>query len=319
LDAAPGIAVTEQPISLDKAWELARSLEVCAVVHIPAQVTKDVGRGRAGTIFAYYDASHPTAGQAALRDIQGSVQALGGRVLAGEIGRARGVQSLRPPPIASQASILFNSVRSYESYLLGLLFPALLHFAMCLSVAAALGRELRDGTAGNWLATCGNRVLPAVAGKVAPYLAAFLLLGMGSLIWLTRLRGDGVRGSVVMLLLGQALMYSAYASIALLLVGATKIMSTALSVVSLYAGTSLAFSGTTFSVKGATLFARFWNLALPFTAYVKLQAQQLYAGAPWTMSLVHALTLLGFIVVPGLVGLRLYGRAARDPAAWGLR
>ena len=103
------------------------------------------------------------------------------------------------------------------------------------------------------------------------------------------------------------------------LVGATRNMGTSLSLTGLYAGTSLAFSGATFPVQGAPLFAQVWSQLLPFTAYLKLQAQQLDLGAAWTASLSLLGTLLLFVLVAGGAGLRLYARGARDPASWGQR
>ena len=96
-------------------------------------------------------------------------------------------------------------------------------------------------------------------------------------------------------------------------------MGTSLSLTGLYAGTSLAFSGATFPVQGAPLFAQVWSQLLPFTAYLKLQAQQLDLGAAWTASLSLLGTLLLFVLVAGGAGLRLYARGARDPASWGQR
>ena len=70
---------------------------------------------------------------------------------------------------------------------------------------------------------------------------------------------------------------------------------------------------------GAPLFAQVWSQLLPFTAYLKLQAQQLDLGAAWTASLSLLGTLLLFVLVAGGAGLRLYARGARDPASWGQR
>lgn len=319
LDAAPAITVAAQPSSLSSAWSQARSLEVYAVVYIPRDVSREVARAGQGTLFGYYNASYPTAGPTAVRDVSSVVQAFGSRVAWSEVALNRGPRVLRAPPIAAQSTMLFNSARSYEYYLLALLLPALLHLALCLSVVGALGRELRDGTAAAWLQSSRDALLPAVAGKVSPYVLLFTAQGCASLLWLTVLRGNEVHGSASMLVLGQALLYVAYASIALLLVGATKNMGTALSLTSLYAGTSLAFSGATFPIGGASLFTRIWSLLLPFTAYIKLQAEQMQIASPWTTSLRHVLVLLLFVAIPGALGLRLYGSAARNPATWGRR
>jgi ABC-2 type transport system permease protein len=85
----------------------------------------------------------------------------------------------------------------------------MLSLVLALAVAGSLGREIRDGTLPAWL---GRTPWPAIAGKVAPYILLFSLygaLGIGYPAWL---RGDGVAGSVLLLLLAQPLFYLATAA-----------------------------------------------------------------------------------------------------------
>lgn len=319
LDAAPGLRVVSRPTGLPQAWSEVRATRAFAVAYVPAGTEREILRGGSAVVFAHYNASHQTAGQAAVRGIGEAVQAAGGRIARHEVALVRGPEAVRAPTLQVQATVLANAARSYEHFLLGLLFPALLHLVACLTMVSALGRELRDGSAGAWLRESGDRLLPAVAGKLAPYLLLFTAYGVASLVWLAAIRGGGVAGSAPMLVAAQAAMYLAYGGIALLLVGATRNMGTALSLTGLYAGTSLAFSGATFPIQGAPLFAQIWSHLLPFTPYLKLQAQQLDRGAAWTVSLPLLGILLLFVLVAGGAGLRLYGRSARDPAAWGQR
>lgn len=318
IDAAPGLQVAARPADMQQAWAAVRAAEVYAVVHVPEGSGREILRGGSAVVFAYYNASHQTAGQAAERGIGDAVQAAGGCFVRADVARIRGPDAVRAPPLRVQATVLANAARSYEQFLLGLLFPALLYLAACLAMVSALGRELRDGTAGEWLQSCGDRLLPAVAGKLAPYLLLFTVHGTGSLVWLAAIRG-GVAGSAALLLAAQAGLYLASAGIALLLVGATRNLGVALSVTGLYAGTALAFSGATFPMQGAPLFAQAWSRLLPLTAYLRLQVQQLELGADWTASLPTVGGLLLFMLVAGGIGLVLYGRGARDSAAWGQR
>lgn len=318
LRAAPAVHVTAQPTSLGDAWALARTLDVYAVVYIPSGASRDISQGTSATVFAYYNASYRSAGQAAVGEIGSAVQAFGGQISMVDAARMRdGRRSARPAAVVTQTTMLFNPMRSYEYYLLSLIFPAVLHFALTLSVVGALGRELRDSSASAWLSASDDALLPAVAGKLFPYLVLFLAQGIASLAWLASIPANGVSGSVTLLVAAQALMYMAYAASALLFVGLTRNMATALSLTAVYAGTSLAFSGAAFPVQEASTFVRVYNLLLPYTSYLKLQVQQLSMGAPWSASIVHVAALVGFVIVPGAIGLRLFGRAARDPSAWG--
>jgi ABC-2 type transport system permease protein len=314
LDASPGVSVASQPSSLAEAQSQLRRLDVFAVVLVPRDATRQALRGEQGTVFAYYNATYLTTGQSAVRDIVEAVSAWNARLLGERIGKQVGPATLRAPPIAVQSDILHNPARSYELFLLPLLFPAILSLGLALAVAASLGREVRDGRLRVWL---GDTPWSAIAGKVVPYVLLFTIYGALGVLYLALLRGDGVAGSMLLLMLGQPVFYLACAAVALLFVGLTRDMGTSLSAIGLSIGTALAFSGATFPVVDAPLFTRVWNLLLPLTAYVKLQTQQQFVGAPWSVSLWPLGTLLLMVVVAGGIGGWRLIAAARsaDPAA----
>ena len=313
LDASPGVTIASQPSTLAEAQSQLRRLEVFAVVLVPRDATRQALRGEQGTVFAYYNATYLTTGQSAVRDIVEAVSAWNARLLGERIGKQVGPATLRAPPIAVQSDILHNPARSYELFLLPLLFPAILSLGLALAVAASLGREVRDGHLRDWL---GDTPWSAIAGKVVPYVLLFSMYGALGVLYLALLRGDGIAGSALLLMLGQPVFYLACAAVALLFVGLTRDMGTSLSAIGLSIGTALAFSGATFPVVDAPLFTRVWNLLLPLTAYVKLQTQQQFVGAPWSVSLwpLGTLLLMG-VVAGGIGGWRLIAAArSADPA-----
>ncbi|WP_411850364.1 ABC transporter permease [Stenotrophomonas sp. LGBM10] len=314
LDASPGVAVATQPATLAQAQTQLRRLEVFAVVLVPRDATRQALRGGEGTVLAYYNASYLTTGQSAARDITDAVGAWNARLLKERIGLQVGPAKLRAAPIRVQSEILYNPARSYELFLLPLIFPAILSLVLALAAASSVGREVRDGTLAAWL---GDAPWAALAGKLMPYVLLFALYGAAGVLYLAYLRGDGVAGSLLLLLMAQPLFYLACAAYAVLFVGLTRDMGTALSVVGLSLGTALAFSGATFPVIDAPLFTRVWNLLLPLTAYVKLQTQQQFVGAPGGVSLWPLATLVLMIVVAGGIGgWRLIVAArARPPVA----
>lgn len=310
LDASPGVRVASQPSSLADAQSQIRRLEVFAVVLVPRDATRNALRGRQGTVFAYYNATYLTTGQSAVRDIVEAVSAWNARLLGERIAKQAGPATLRAPPIAVQSDILHNPARSYELFLLPLLFPAVLSLGLALAVAASLGREVRDGHLRDWL---GAAPWAAIAGKIAPYVALFSLYGALGVLYLALLRGDGIAGSALLLMLAQPLFYLACTAVALLFVGLTRDMGTSLSAIGLSIGTALAFSGATFPVVDAPLFTRIWNVLLPLTAYVKVQTQQQFVGAPWSVSLWPLGTLLLMVLVAGGIGGWRLIAAARSP------
>lgn len=317
LDAAPGIRVAAQPTDLRHAWSLARRLDVYAVVYVPANASRDGARTGSATILSYYNASHRVAAQTAIGDVNEVVQAVSRQVATTYVAQSRSLPGVRQAPVVAQTTVLFNSARSYETFLLSLVLPAVILFGLALAVTSAFARELRDRSVVAWLESSGGALVPAAIGKALPYVALFLVQGVVSMLWIALVKGVGVRGSVVLLVVAQLLMCMAYAAIGLMVAGGVRNMATALSIISLYAGTALAYSGRTFPVNDASLFVRVWNLLLPYTSYVKLQTQQLDMGAPASVSFGHVAALVAFIAIPGAIGVQLYRRAARDPSSWG--
>lgn len=317
LSAAPGIEVIARPTELEAAWSLLRRLEVYAVVHVPADMHRELARGETATVFGYYNGAYQTPGQIAYRDIQAATQQLGAQLLLTESAIAAGPASVRAPPVKAQRILLFNPQGSYEQYLGLLLHGAVLHLLLCLCAISALGRELRDGSAGDWLSACQGPALWAVLGKLAPYVLLFTLWGMLSLYFVRELRGPGIAGSVLLLAAAQLALYCAYAAIGLLFVAVTRNMTMSLSLAGFYAGASLAFANVIFPVETGSWFTRGWSALLPYTHYSVIQQQQVYFGAPWHDAFAPLGTLTLFVLIGGGVGAWQYARAAADPASWG--
>ncbi|WP_303748935.1 ABC transporter permease [Stenotrophomonas pigmentata] len=309
LDDSAGVRVASAPTTLQEAQAQLRALEVFAIVLLPRDMSRRALRGEAAPLYAFYNATYMATGQSAGRDIADAVSAYNARMLKEQMALQVGPAKLRGAPVTVQATVLYNPARSYELFLLPLIFPAMLSLLAALAAGAAFGREQRDGLLASWLR---QRPWAAMAGKLFPYVALFSLYGALGVMYVAYVRGDGVAGSVGLMLLAQPLFYLASCSFALLFIALTRDMCTGLSAVGLTIGTALAFSGATFPVIQAPLFTRIWNALLPLTAYVQVQMQQLFMGAPWQVSLRPLAVLLLMTLLAGGLGAGLLLRAARQ-------
>lgn len=319
LDAAPALEVLAQPANLDEAWVWVRSNQANAVLYIPPELEKQVRQAQSVPLLAFYNATFTTAGGSALREIDAAIKHLSGSFLVKYSLTSTGVEKLKAAPLQAQVTVLYNPARNFEVFLLGLIFPALLHFILCVAVTSSFAREIRDSTVQQWYQRVGGALLPAVLGKMLPYIALFSLYGLAALMWVTYVRGDGMAGSLLRLWCGAVLMYAAYAAIGFMLASLVRNMSSALSGVGLYAGTSLAFCGATFPIDGAPWFARVWHHLLPFSTYLKLDAAERYMQALPSLSVGYLLILLAFVLVPLLVGLAVFKQTLNNPSWWGKR
>ena len=310
LDDSPGLRVATEPVSLQQAQAQLRALDVFAIVLMPRDLSRHALRAEPAPLYAFYNATYMATGQSAGRDIADAVSAYNAQLLKGQIGLQVGPAKLRGAPVTVQATVLYNPARSYELFLLPLILPAMLSLLAALAAGAAFGREQRDGLLGNWLQ---QRPWAAMAGKLFPYVALFSLYGALGVMYLAYVRGDGVAGSLWLMLLAQPLFYLASCSFALLFIAVTRDTCSGLSAVGLTIGTALAFSGATFPVIEAPLFTRVWNTLLPLTAYVQVQMQQMFMGAPWQLSLRPLAILLLMSLLVGGLGAALLLRMARQP------
>lgn len=309
LEASPRIDVAARPDDLASAWPLIRSGKVWAIVYAPEHTEREILAGRQSVIFVYENAAFYSLGTLAAL---GASEAIGGLTaeLTPEIARTRNIPFARLTTPRVQSTVLFNPQLSYEWFLEALLQPGVLHLMMSCVVVMAVGRELRDGTSGDWL---GGAPIAALTGKLAPYVLIFTawnLLGVG---WMCGVRGWGVHGDMGVLIAGQFLLYASYAALAAMITLLVKNIATALSAVAVYGGPAITFSNATLPTIDAPLFTRIWSHALPFTAYIELQMQQMFMGAPAAASLGPLAALAAFTVVPFVIAALLVVRLGKRP------
>ena len=189
-----------------------------------------------------------------------------------------------------------------------------------VAVTGALGRELRDGSIGPWLSgRSAGYATVAVCGKLLPYLSVFMMWGIAATAYIAGLRGWPIAGSPLLLFAGYAAMYLAYTGVAVMFVGLTLTMGTALSAAGLYAGASFAFAGAVFPVESASAFARVWSVLLPYSSFAKLLSEQWVMGSALGQSFRQLLIMLTFLPIGLAVGLPRYLAAAKQPDVWGRR
>lgn len=304
LRASAQVEVAAEPVRQNEAWELARRTEVWAVVLIPEGLQRDALAGRDAAVLLYRNAAFYSVGALASRGVGDAVAALNAQ-LRPQLLRIHNVPAVRLEAPRVQPTILFNPQLSYEWFLEALLQPGILHVLLSCAVVMALGRELQPGALDAWV-RAGGGAIPALAGKLAPYVLAFTAWQLAGTAWLCGWRGWGVHGSLALLAAGQLALYACYAAIAAVVTLMVRDTYTALSAAALYGGPALTFSDATLPVIGAPVFTQVWSHLLPFSAYVKLQMEQMFMGSPaadslrW-LGLMAAVALAMFLAATALL------------------
>ena len=182
------------------------------------------------------------------------------------------------PTANIKISALFNPNLSYEFYLEPYMIPAILHLLLCCCVAFSVGQELKFGTTKTWIN--GQNLCLALLCKNMTYVLIFSFWTWLWMFWMIEIRGWFVQGQLWPILLGQFLLYSAYALISSSVVLATRNLAKSFGFIAIYGGSSLSFAGVTLPLNNAPLFTQFWSNIIPYTPYAKLQTEQWVVGSP---------------------------------------
>ncbi len=290
-----------------------------AVLTIPEHLERDVKRGSAPKVVLHYDALRMIPASILKRDVKAVVGTLSAGVeiqARRALGETPDVAAARFEPVRSLRGALFNPGLDYLAFLAPALVPTLLSIFVLVGAVNALGVELRDGTAGEWLAA-GGSAARAVAGTLLPQTLWFTALGLSSTAVLFRLLDVPFRGSGVLVALGTLLLVLAYQAMGLLFVAASANLRLASSTAAFYGGPAFAFTGITFPTFGMPLAAKAWGALLPVTHYLALLLSQALRGAPPSTATGPLAALCAFVLLAPPLALWRMGRLMRDPSTWG--
>ena len=319
LDATKSMRVAGPFSSPDEALDEVLSGRAYGVVTVPRGFERDVRRGAAPKVTLHYDALTMIPGSILKRDVKAVVGTLSAGVeiqARRALGEPPDVALARLEPVRSLRGALFNPGLDYRAFLLPALLATLLSVFVLVGAVHALGVELRDGTAGEWLAS-GGSATRAVAGKLLPQALWFTALGLAAVAFPFRFLEVPLRGSAFLVALATLLLVLAYQAAGLVLVAVSANLRLASSAAAFYAGPAFAFTGITFPTFGMPFAAQAWGALLPITHFLALLLGQAMRGAPASTALGPLAALLAFVLLAPPLPLRRMRRLLADPASWG--
>lgn len=317
IGAAPEIAITRRADDLSAATQAIRSGEAIAAAYIPPHFERDLTAGRRPQIVVFYNTQYYTPGNTAARTLRGAIDAAASAINPSELSRfASGVRL--PPvtagPLVVEQYVLTNPETNFAQFLLRALAPTVLHVVIAVATGYAVGSEFSRRSLRGWLRCAGGRPLIALAGKLAPLFAVFLL-------WFAALAGmlHGLfqlpfRGDAVLVGVSACLLILAYQGLAALIQLLAGNLALGLSLIGIVVSPAFGYAGVGFPVLGMQTFPRVWGALLPVRWYLQLLFDQAARGAPVSDSAVPFAILAGMaFLFPALAWLRLR-RVAAKPA-----
>src|SRR5262249_48325807 len=215
---------------------------------------------------------------------------------------------------------LVNPGRNYAQFLLRALLPVVVHVIVVLAAGYSVGSELRRRSMRVWLRCAGGNPIVALAGKLAPLFAIFLLIMLSIPLILEGLFGISFKGDVPMIVAAGSLMVIAYMALGALLQLLVRDLPTGLGITGLIVSPAFGFAGVGFPILGMNAFSAAWGAILPLRWYMEVLLGQAARGLPVQDSARPFAVLAGLaalLVLLTLLRLRsmaaLIGREAPHP------
>ena len=322
LDAAPTLHVAHRVTDLKEGKALILSGGSYALVVLPKGLERDRFRGQGAQVTSFYNNQSMTAGSIVNRGIRDTLKAVSAeldRQSRQQRGETSAAAAAHAEPIIVESRALFNPYLNYLYFLAGALMPTMLQIFIIVVTVYAVGVEMKEGSAREWLDTAGGSQWRAVAGKLAPYTAGFLCVGLLMNSYLFLWLKLPLRGSVTLIALATVLLVLSYQAVALLIVAVTANLRISLSTAAIYAAPAFAFAGITFPVMAMPLSGKIWGALLPLSYYLIILLDQGMRGAPVSVSLPALAAMCGFVVVIPILAVPRLGRLMVDEQQWGKR
>ncbi len=302
IDDTPTAMVSYEVQSMDEAEHLMCEGRISAIIQIPAFFEKEILSVGQTHLESYVSGTNITVNGLLAKDIQTAVTTFQAGVqlqMLMKQGLTERQAMAQIQPVRFVKHVLFNPYTNYSYYLSPSFMPMMLMIFAILVTIFAIGTELKNGTAREWLDSANGSMLSALVGKTLPLIAMMLLMTLLMFLILFKIVGVPLNGSLTVLMLGCMLFVLAYMSIG----GGYSVLA-------------FTFSGLTFPMMAMYPSMQLFSKIFPFTFYTDIFIDQALRGAPIIDSLWDMGYIALFIVLPMLCLPRLR-RICTDEKYWG--
>ena len=288
IDATRGVEVAMSANSTREAQAEVLKGEIYGYVVVPRGFESGIIGGEPQIVDVVISGANLSAAGILRSNIQESVTTLSSGVAISKL-RAMGVGEHEVMSdvmsINALTHIVANPYLNYGYYLAPMfMFVGVVVFTMLLSIYA-VGRELRYGTACEWLTSASDSLFVALVGKLLPVtIVMTLIIGLIYAL-LTFVMGMAFCGNTLLLMLISLLFILAYQSIAIAIVAITANMRLALSLGGGYAVMAFTFSGITFPTLSMYGVAQLLAKLFPLSYFSDIFITQALRGADVSYSI----------------------------------
>ena len=318
IDETPTALVAYGIQDMTEGERLMREGKIMAIVLVPPFFEKSILSNTQTHLENYVSGTNITVNGLLSKDIQTAVTTFSAGIqlqLLMKKGLTERQAMAQLMPVRFDKHVLFNPHINYGYYLAPSFMPMMLMIFVVMATIFAIGTELKNATANDWMQTAGGSIQAALLGKLLPVTTVMFLISLVMLVINFKVVGTPLNGSLAMILVGTLLFILSYQSISVLIVSLLANLRLSLSIGGGYSVLAFTFSGLTFPIMAMWKPMQWVSCIFPFTFYTDLFVDQMLRGTPWVYSLPDLCYMSLFIVLPMLCLPRLK-RVATEEKFW---
>lgn len=306
LDASPALSITRHYSSLTEGKADLGDASVYALIVIPANLSRDVIRGEAPSVTAFFNAQYLLIGKAIRSALIVTETTLAaeldvGKTLANTpVIKAALAIAL---PVRSQMTALYNQNMNYATFLVPALLAAMLQLMVICVTILSLGKNTEQCES-----PLRTNLVTRLAGPLFFYTCVFsihilasIAFLYGALDWPHQLSLNGLVPLVFLFVMACQLLGAFFFVLTFDLVKS-------LSLAGAFSAPAFAFLGVTFPASDMSVFAQFWRDLMPAAHYLNGFLDQVSYGAGFGHSLKPGLLMFAFAVLIPVIVYRIKDR-----------
>lgn len=301
LDAFPQTRIVLRCASVGEARRAIQRGDVYGYFYIPPRFEADAQARRQPRLSFYTNYSYLIAGSLLFRDLK-MMSELASGAAARTVLYARGATERQAmgflQPIVIDTHPLNNPWINYSVYLCNTLLPGVLMLLMLLVTVYAVGSEIKEGTAREWLRTGGRSLLVSLGGKLLPHTVLFFAMGACYNFYLYGVLHFPCHSGPLPMLGATLLLVLASQGLGLFMIGAVPSLRLALSFASLWGVVSFSIAGFSFPVMAMHPSLQALSNLFPLRHYFLIYTDQALNGYPVSASAAQFLALGFFVLLP---------------------
>ena len=304
LDAFQNSYVVARYNSVSDARRAMQQNEIYAFIYIPQGTTDKLLSMRRPKISIYYSNMSLTAGALVYKDMK-TIATLGSAGVGSATLSAKGLTEKQITallqPVAIDLHTIGNPWTNYNIYLSTMLIPGCLMLFIFLITVYSIGTELKFNRSKEWIATAGNNIFVAMAGKLLPQFLVFTTITLAYMFYVfggLHFPHPGGTGAILLLAWLSVIASQGFGAF---MFGLMPSLRMSMSTCSLWAVVSFSLSGAAYPVFSMSPAIEAMAQLFPLRHYYMIYQISVFNGFSLSYAWINIAALTAFACLPVFV------------------